>query len=69
MFLRFLFIFLFSLSLAACSDAISSTQAPDFSGQSLNGDTVNSETLQGKVTLVKFWATDCTTRVAQMPDI
>ncbi len=68
MILRLLLIPLLSLSLAACSDALSSTQAPDFSAQSLNGDTISSESLQGKVTLVKFWSTDCTTCVAQMPD-
>lgn len=68
MIFRFLFIGLLGLSLAACDDALSSAQAPQFSGQSLNGDTINSDALQGKVTLVKFWATDCTTCVAQMPD-
>ncbi|GGE57374.1 peroxiredoxin family protein [Paenalcaligenes hominis] len=68
MIFRFLFISLLGVSLAACSDALSSAQAPEFSGQSLNGDIVNSDALQGKVTLVKFWATDCTTCVAQMPD-
>lgn len=68
MIFRFLFISLLGVSLAACSDALSSAQAPQFSGQSLNGDIVNSDALQGKVTLVKFWATDCTTCVAQMPD-
>ena len=68
MLLRFLFITAISISLSACSDALSTTQAPAFSGQSLNGDTIHSDALQGKVTLVKFWATDCTTCVAQMPD-
>lgn len=68
MIFRFVFIALLGLSLSACNDALSSAQAPAFSGQSLNGDSITSDALQGKVTLVKFWATDCTTCVAQMPD-
>lgn len=68
MIFRFLFITVLGLSLSACGEALSSAQAPEFSGQSLNGELVSSETLQDKVTLIKFWSTDCTTCVAQMPD-
>lgn len=34
----------------------------------LNGQQINMQDLRGKVVLVKFWATSCTTCVAQMPD-
>lgn len=34
----------------------------------LDGKTITSKDLQGKVVLVKFWATTCTTCIAQMPD-
>lgn len=67
--LRFLLLLTLTVALTACGDLFSSsTQAPEFSYQSLNGDSANSESLKGKVTLVKFWTTDCTTCVAQMPD-
>lgn len=67
--LRFLSLLALTVALTACGDLFSSsTQAPEFSYQSLNGDSANSESLKGKVTLVKFWTTDCTTCVAQMPD-
>ncbi|HHU93825.1 MAG TPA: TlpA family protein disulfide reductase [Alcaligenaceae bacterium] len=67
--LRFLSLLALTVALTACGDLFSSsTQAPEFSYQSLNGDRANSESLKGKVTLVKFWTTDCTTCVAQMPD-
>lgn len=65
--LRFFSACCVAVFLSACSDS-SSTQAPSFSFKSLNGDSYNSESLQGRVTLVKFWTTDCTTCVAQMPD-
>ena len=42
--------------------------APDVAFTDLNGRTVTMQELRGKVVLVKFWATSCTTCVAQMPD-
>ena len=42
--------------------------APDVAFTDLNGRTVTTQDLRGKVVLVKFWATSCTTCVAQMPD-
>ena len=35
----------------------------------LDGSTKSSEDLKGKVTLVNFWATSCTTCVAEMPKV
>ncbi|CDM23144.1 peroxiredoxin family protein [Castellaniella defragrans] len=46
----------------------SALAAPDVAFTDLNGHTVTTQDLRGKVVLVKFWATSCTTCVAQMPD-
>ncbi|MGX5658652.1 peroxiredoxin family protein [Castellaniella ginsengisoli] len=46
----------------------SAQAAPDVAFTDLNGRTVTMQDLRGKVVLVKFWATSCTTCVAQMPD-
>ncbi len=35
----------------------------------LNGQKFNTERFKGQVTLVNFWATSCTTCVAEMPEI
>jgi peroxiredoxin len=45
----------------------SRTTAPEVSFLTLKGETVNSKSLQGKVVMVNFWATSCTTCVAEMP--
>lgn len=67
--LRFFSALFIVFFITACGDLNSSSnKAPDFSFKSLNGDSYSSDSLQGRVTLVKFWTTDCTTCVAQMPD-
>ncbi len=43
--------------------------APDSQFVLLNGSTHTTADLKGKVTLVNFWATSCTTCVAEMPEI
>ncbi len=42
--------------------------APQVTFTDLTGHAVTTQDLRGKVVLVKFWATSCTTCVAQMPD-
>jgi len=42
--------------------------APDASFTTLENETFRTADLQGKVVLVKFWATSCVTCVKQMPD-
>jgi len=54
-----------SLALVACSQSA----APDSTFVLLDGSRQTTADLHGKVTLVNFWATSCTTCVAEMPEI
>ena len=45
------------------------TTAPESTFVLLDGSKINTANLKGKVTLVNFWATSCTTCVAEMPKI
>ncbi|WP_031409503.1 peroxiredoxin [Thiomonas sp. FB-Cd] len=42
-------------------------KAPDVNFALLDGKTITSQDLRGKVVLVNFWATSCTTCVGEMP--
>jgi len=53
------------LSLWGCSGE----RAPESSFVLLDGSTVSTQQLQGKVSLVNFWATSCTSCVAEMPEL
>jgi peroxiredoxin len=46
-----------------------SEQAPASTFVLLDGSARTTQDLQGKVTLINFWATSCTTCVAEMPEI
>ena len=52
--------------LAACG---ASTQAPQSRFVLLDGSAVQTSDFAGKVVLVNFWATSCTTCVAEMPEL
>ncbi|MBC7488982.1 MAG: TlpA family protein disulfide reductase [Glaciimonas sp.] len=43
------------------------TPAPDVSFANLQGEKVSLNSLRGKVVMVNFWATSCTTCVGEMP--
>ena len=45
------------------------TTAPESTFVLLDGSKINTASLKGKVTLINFWATSCTTCVAEMPKI
>ena len=45
------------------------TAAPESTFVLLDGSSQTTADLRGKVTLVNFWATSCTTCVAEMPEI
>lgn len=47
---------------------IASKSAPEVNYTTLDGRNFTTQDLQGKVTMVKFWATDCVTCMRQMPD-
>ena len=53
------------LALSGCGQ----DSAPASSFVLLDGSNLSTEQLKGKVTLVNFWATSCTTCVAEMPEI
>ncbi len=44
-------------------------RAPDVNYPLLTGQTLDSHALRGKVVLVDFWATSCTTCVGEMPQL
>jgi peroxiredoxin len=41
--------------------------APDVTFISINGEKISTQSLRGKVVMVNFWATSCTTCVHEMP--
>ncbi len=61
---RLLCVALWSL-LSACT----SQTAPESNFVLLDGSQTSTSQLRGKVTLINFWATSCTTCVAEMPQI
>jgi len=45
----------------------SAKPAPDVTFTSITGDKVSMQSLRGKVVMVNFWATSCTTCIKEMP--
>ena len=54
-----------SVALLGCAGE----RAPESSFVLLDGSQLSAKQLQGKVALVNFWATSCTTCVAEMPEL
>ncbi len=59
------------VALAVAGFLVFSSQesAPDVTYTSLTGEKITSESLLGKVVIVNFWATSCTTCIAEMPQM
>jgi len=53
------------LALSGCGQE----RAPESSFVLLDGSRISTSQLKGRVTLVNFWATSCTTCVAEMPEV
>lgn len=66
--LGYIFVTLLTAFIVAACSGGSGTKAPDVTFSTLDGQQITTQDLRGKVVMVKFWATDCTTCVAQMPD-
>ena len=69
MFLKAITRFLAPLLLVALVGGCSQPATPDVSFTTLDGHTSRLSALRGKVVLVNFWATTCTTCVAEMPKL
>ena len=59
-----LFVVLLSFSIAGCGN---NKQAPQSSFVLIDGSTLTTQDLKGKVTLINFWATTCVSCVKEMP--
>lgn len=64
-------IFVFVLVIIAAGGFLLSgpDKAPSFAATTLQGEKLSTEALKGKVVLVNFWATSCTTCMAEMPKL
>ena len=56
-----------ALAGAGYASFYSATPAPDVTFISIKGDKISTDSLRGKVVMVNFWATSCTTCVKEMP--
>lgn len=56
------------IGVGAWQMSASAPSAPEVAFTTLTGEQFNTSDLQGKVVLVKFWATNCVTCIQQMPD-
>jgi peroxiredoxin len=64
-----MWLWLSALGLVSMLVACSADRAPESSYVLLDGSKITTTQLQGKVVLVNFWATSCTTCVAEMPEL
>jgi peroxiredoxin len=58
-----------ALAAGGYASLTSSVAAPAVTFIGLNGEKISTESLRGKVVMVNFWATSCTTCVKEMPQM
>lgn len=58
-----------ALGAAAYVSLNSRSSAPEVTFLGINGEKITPQSLRGKVVMVNFWATSCTTCVAEMPQM
>lgn len=56
-------------AVAAYASLNNQKSAPDVTFLGIHGEKISPDTLRGKVVMVNFWATSCTTCVAEMPQM
>ena len=64
-----MWLWLRALGLSVLLCACSSDRAPESSYVLIDGTKISAAQLQGKVVLINFWATSCTSCVAEMPQL
>ncbi|HEY4541896.1 MAG TPA: TlpA disulfide reductase family protein [Noviherbaspirillum sp.] len=64
-----LLLFVAAIAGASYFALFSRQSAPDVTFSSLDGKQISMQSLRGKVVVVNFWATSCTTCVAEMPEM
>ena len=62
-------VFVAGVAAAAYLSLNDKQSAPDVTFHGIHGEKITSASLRGKVVMVNFWATSCTTCVAEMPDM
>jgi peroxiredoxin len=63
------FVAVIAIAVAGYFAIFSAPNAPDVRFTDLNGQSISTADLRGKVVLVNFWATSCVTCVHEMPQI
>lgn len=58
-----------AIAIAAYFSLAAKKPAPDVTFTNLKGEKVSMESLRGKVVMVNFWATSCTTCIKEMPEM
>ena len=62
-------IIIVALGITGYRSLSATTSAPDVTFTSLTGERISLKSLRGKVVMVNFWATSCTTCVKEMPQM